>query len=154
MANTAAWAADWASWYGQYLRGTASQTERTQALYQRVIECVARGEIAPKALQDMLGAFYCARGHIYNEKLAQLTLRFFADLVRNVTSYSNEFTQVLIPGASPVPQPPELAASDPTIWFQQLTDYANQQSAPTVAAYRRAHRGSPPATCRPPHPEQ
>jgi hypothetical protein len=136
MAQSAAWAADWANWYGQYLRATASQTDGTQALNQRVMECVARGEIAPKALQEMLGTFYRARGHIYNEKLAQLTMRFFADLVRNVTAYSNELTQVLIPGAAPAPAPPELAASDPTIWFQQLMDYCNHLSAHIARSYR------------------
>ena len=84
----------------------------------------------------MLGAFYRARGHIYNEKLAQLTMRFFAELVRDVTSYSNELTQTLIPGAGPVPPPPEQTSSDPTIWFQQLMDYGNLLSTHIARAYQ------------------
>ena len=136
MASTAAWAAEWSDWYGQYLRNSASQSEKVQDLYQRVVERIARGELAPSALQDMLGAFYRARGHIYNEKLAQLTMRFFADLVKNVTAYSNELAQAVMPGATPTPAPPELTSSDPAIWFQQLMDYYNQLSAHIGRSYR------------------
>jgi hypothetical protein len=63
-------------------------------------------------------------------------MRFFADLVRDVTAYSNELTQVLIPGAAPVPSPPELTSPDPAIWFQQLTDYSSQLSAHIARSYR------------------
>ena len=136
MVNTAAWAADWSGRYSQYLRSTASQSERTQDLYRRLMECIARGELAPQRLQDMLPAFYRARGHVYNERLSQITLRFFADLVRSVTAYSNELMQVLMPGAAAVPAPPELTSSDPTIWFQQLMDYCNQLSAHIARSYQ------------------
>lgn len=135
-ASAAAWASDWSSSYSQYLRSSTSQAEKTQELYQRVMESIARGEIQPAALQDMLAAFYRARANVYNERLAQLTMRFFAELVRNVTAYSNELTQVLIPGAAPVPSPPELSSSDPTIWFQQLTDYSTHLSAHVARSYR------------------
>lgn len=135
-ASTAAWAAEWSGWYSQYLRGAAGQSEKTQDLYQRVMEYIARGELAPAALQDMVGSFYRARGHIYNEKLSHLTTRFFAELVRNVTAYSSELTQAMMPGTTPVPAPPELASSDPTIWFQQLMDYCNQLSAHVARSYQ------------------
>ncbi|HWK68816.1 hypothetical protein [Pseudorhodoplanes sp.] len=135
-AGTIAWANDWSGWYSQYLRATAGAAERTQDLYQRVMERIARGELEPNALQDMLTAFYRQRGHALNEKLSQLTLQFFADLVRNVTAYSNELTQVLIPGTAPVPSPPELTSPDPAIWFQQITDYSTQLSAHIARSYR------------------
>ncbi len=131
-----AWAAEWSTWYTQYLRRAAEQSERTLDLYQRVIDCVSRGELAPSAHQDRLNAFYKTRGATYGAKLSDLTLRFFGGVVQSSTSYSREMSEVVTPNAAPPPPLPRLDPADPARWFQQLADYGRDLSANAATAYQ------------------
>ncbi len=131
-----AWAAEWSTWYTQYLRRAAEQSERTLELYQRVIDCVARGELAPTAHQDRLNAFYKTRGATYGVKLSDVTLRFFSGVVQSSTAYSREMADVLTPDVAPPFPMPTLDPSDPARWFQQLAEYGRELSENAASAYQ------------------
>ena len=100
--------------------------------------CVSRGELGPKALQDLLSVFVQARGAAYANDLAELSMRFFSGLVELSTDYSHELIEAIAPGGmtTPRPAPPQLDASNWSDWLQQLTDYASQQGAEAVGAYQ------------------
>ena len=130
-------AAEWAALYGQYLTRAAGQSARTLELYQQVLERVARGELAPTVLQDMLAGFAQARGTSYTERLTELSMRFFSGMVQISTAYSQDLAELVLPGiAVPLAPPPPFDAADPAGWFQQLTDYAGRLSADAVKTYQ------------------
>ena len=129
--------AEWSAWYAQYLTRTTGQSARTLELFQQVLEYVAKGEIAPTALQDLLPAFAQARGAEYSNKFAQLSYQFFSSLVQVGGVYSQEQAELLTPGfAVPDVGLPQFDSVDPARWFQQLTDYAGQLSARASKAYQ------------------
>ncbi|MGH8315273.1 MAG: hypothetical protein ACRETU_09010, partial [Steroidobacterales bacterium] len=129
--------AEWPSWYAQYLTRATEQSAKTLALYQEVLECVARGELAPTALQELLPRFMQARATDYTGKLTELTTRFFSELVQVGSAYSKELAGLLMPGMT-VPEVPLPAfdAADPVKWLQQLTDYAGQLNARAIKTYQ------------------
>jgi hypothetical protein len=135
-AEAAAWAADWAGWYGRYGVRAAQQSDRTVGLYQGVAAAISCGDLAPNAIQDMLGDFYKARGTRYAERFAALTTRFFSRLVEVAASYSQEMAEAVMPGAPSPPSLPKLDASDPNTWFRQLTDYSHGLSAHIASSYK------------------
>ena len=136
-ANSGSGPAEWPALYSQYLMRSASQSARTLELYQEVMDCIARNELAPKALQDMLTPFVQARGSDYTNKLAEISMHFFSGMVQIGTAYSDELAELAMPGlAEPPLQPPQFDTTDPIRWFQQLNDYANQLSARAVKAYQ------------------
>jgi hypothetical protein len=117
---------------------SAKQSARTLELYQEVMDCIARNELPPTALQDMLAPFVQARGSAYTNKLAEISMRFFSGMVQIGTAYSDELAELAIPGSAEPPlQPPQFDTTDPIKWFQQLNDYANQLSTRAVKAYQR-----------------
>ena len=130
------WPTEWPSLYAQYLTRSASQSARTLELYQEVMDCVARGELAPTVFQDMLASFGQARGAAYTEKLAGLSMRFFSELVKASTAYSNELVELFMPGSWTPPPPPQYDPTNPAQWYQELTNYAGQLSARGVEAYQ------------------
>ena len=73
---------EWLTAYADYLRRAAEQSANTIDLYQQITDCMVRGELAPTATQDMLGSFVQARGTAYSDRLAQLNMRFFSEMVR------------------------------------------------------------------------
>ena len=123
--------------YSQYLMRSASQSARTLELYQEVMDCIARNELAPTVLQDMLGPFVQARGNDYTSRLAEISMRFFSGMVQIGTAYSDELVELAMPGSAEPPlQLPQFDTTDPIRWFQQLNDYANHLNARAVKAYQ------------------
>ena len=98
---------------------------------------MARGELAPTALQELLPRFMQARATAYTGKLTELTTRFFSELVQIGSAYSKELAGLLMPGIT-VPEVPLPAfdAADPVKWLQQLTDYAGQLNARAMKTYQ------------------
>jgi hypothetical protein len=102
------------------------------------MDCIARNELPPTVLQDMLGPFTQARGSAYTNKLGEISMRFFSGMVQIGTAYSDEMAEMALPGSAESPlQPPQFDTTDPIKWFQELNDYANQLSARAVKAYQR-----------------
>jgi hypothetical protein len=135
-AEATAWAAKWSAWYAQYVARAAEQSERTGRLYHGVADAMSRGSLAPNALQDMLAAFYQARGSAYSERLAELTMRFFSRLVETAAAYSKEMTEAVMPGVPAAPPLPKLDPSDANAWFSQLTEYSHSLSAHITTSYK------------------
>ena len=129
--------ADWPTLYAQYLMRSASQSAKSTDLYQKIMECVSRGQLAPTVFRDRLPAFVQTQGTDYATKLAEINTQFFSGMVQLNTTYSHELMDVILPGASIPPiTPPAFDAADPIKWFQQLTDYAGQLNAAAVTAYQ------------------
>lgn len=102
------------------------------------MDCIARNELPPTVLQDMLGPFVQARGSAYTNKLAEISMHFFSGMVQIGTAYSDELAEMALPGSAESPlQPPMFDTTDPIKWYQQLNDYANQLGARAVKAYQR-----------------
>jgi hypothetical protein len=131
------WPTDWPMLYAQYLTRSANQAAKSLELYQEVMDCVARGELAPTVFQEMLTSFAQTRGGAYTDSLAKLGMRFFSGLVQVSTTYSNELAEILSPGftiANPVP--PQYNPANPIQWYQDLTSYANQLSSRAADMYK------------------
>ncbi len=129
--------AEWAAWYAQYLTRSTSQSAKSLELFQQVLECVARGQLAPSALQDLLPGFAQARGAEHANKLTALSSRFFSGLVQIGTLFLQEQAELVTPGIpTSEASPPQFDATDPVKWFQQLTDYAGQLSARAAKIYQ------------------
>nr|UXE45872.1 hypothetical protein Hi04_10k_c5380_00024 [uncultured bacterium] len=94
------------------------------------------GELSAKAMQDMLAAFYQARGSVYSERLAAVTMRFFSRLVETAAAYSKEMTEAVMPGVPAAPPLPKLDSSNATAWFRDLTDYSHSLSAHIATSYK------------------
>jgi hypothetical protein len=135
-ADAATWAADWSSWYGRYSARAAEQSERTVALYQKVADAMARGRLAPTAMQDALGTFYKARGARYTERFATLTTRFFSRMVEMSATYSREIADAVMPGMPSPPALPRLDASEPNAWFRQISEYSHSLSEHISSSYK------------------
>ncbi len=135
-AEAAAWAGKWSAWYAQYVARAAEQSERTGQLYHDVADAMSHGSLAPNALQDMLAAFYQARGSAYSERLAELTMRFFSRLVETAAAYSKEMTEAVMPGVPAAPSLPKLDPTDANAWFRQLTEYSHSLSAHIATSYK------------------
>jgi len=130
-------AGEWFTAYTDYLKRTADQSASTIELYQQVTDSIVRGELPPTATQDMLTAFVQARGTAYSDRLAQLNMRFFSEMVRLSTAYAHELGHAVLPEAAVPPMPPPpFDASDPAGWFQELSDYSQRLSANIAAAYQ------------------
>jgi hypothetical protein len=127
---------EWSAWYGQYVAHTAAQAEKTGQLYRQITDATARGELPATALQDMLGAFYTARGTTYAERLSALSSRFFSRLVETAATYSREMAEGVMPGVPAPPPLPQLDSSDPNAWFHQLTAYGNSLSSHIATSYK------------------
>jgi hypothetical protein len=129
---------EWPALYAQYLLRAAGQSTRASELYQRVLDSVARGELAPTVFKDLAPGFIQARGPDYSLRLAQVSARFFAGMVELDTAATRELSGLMAaageqPGAAP---PPAYDAADPAQWYQALSDYAAQQGAQATAAYK------------------
>jgi len=135
-ADSGALAAEWFAAYNGFLKRTAEQSSGTLDLYQAITERVVRGEMAPTAMQEMLGGFVRSRGNTYSEELAQLNMRFMSEAVRIGTAFASDLTRAVLPHLAPPPPPPPYDASDPAGWFQQVGAYAEQLGASMAAAYR------------------
>ena len=131
-----AFVTEWLTAYADYLRRAAEQSANTLDLYQQITDRMVRGELAPTATQDMLGSFVQARGTAYSDRLAQLNMRFFSEMVRIGTAFAHELGHALLPDAPAPPPVPPFDASDPAGWFQQLGDYAEQLSASIAGTYQ------------------
>ena len=128
---------EWSAWYAQYVarvrRAIASGPE---ICINEVSNAMAHGELAPTAMQDMLGAFYQARGSAYSERLAELTMRFFSRLVETAAAYSKEMTEAVMPGVPAAPPLPKLDPSNANAWFRQITDYSHSLSTHIATSYK------------------
>jgi hypothetical protein len=130
-------AAEWYSWYTQYLTRATGQSARTLELYQEVLECVRRGALAPTALHTLSTGFAQARGTDYAAKLAEVGFRFLRGLMEIGGAYAREQAELAIPGAALPPiKPPQFDAADPMRWFGQLAEYASELNARAVKAYQ------------------
>ena len=129
--------AEWPVLYSQYLTRTASQSARTLELFQEVMDCVARNELASTVLQDALPSFVQARGATYTNQLTEISLRFFSGMIQFSSAYSDELAALVIPEATLSPlQPPQFDMADPSKWYQQLNDYASQLTTRAMTAYQ------------------
>jgi hypothetical protein len=130
-------ATQWSVWYTQYLSRASSHSTKSLQLYQEVLECVSRGQLAPTVLQDLFSGFAQARGTEYTTKLLALSSRFFSGLVRIGAAYSQDQAELVMPGAStPELPPPQFDSNDPARWFQQIAEYAAQLNARVLKAYQ------------------
>ncbi len=116
---------------------SASQSAKSTSLYQKIMECVSRGQLAPTAFRDRLPTFVQTRGTDYANRLAEINTRFFSEMVQLNTTYSHELVDLVWPGVNVPPvTPPAFDAADPIRWFQQLTEYASQLNAAALTAYQ------------------
>jgi hypothetical protein len=115
----------------------ATQSAQMLELYQEVMDSVARNELAATVLQDTQPAFVQARGAAYNNQFAEITMRFFTEMVQIGMTYTDELSDLLMPGVIEQPlQPPQLNIADPILWYQQLNEYVVQLNARAVRIYR------------------
>ncbi len=97
--------ADWPTLYAQYLMRSASQSAKTTELYQQIMDCVARGQLAPTVFRDALPTFAQTRGTAYVNRLAEINTRFLGEMVQLNSIYSQELMELVLPGASAAPTP-------------------------------------------------
>jgi hypothetical protein len=106
-------------------------------LYQDVMDRITGGNLPPTVFQDMLTSFVQARGALYTDQLAELSMRFFGGLVQVSTAYSNELAELVLPGSpAPAPLPPQYDPANPVKWYQELSYYTSQLSARAVEGYQ------------------
>jgi hypothetical protein len=135
--GASALAGEWFMAYTDYLKRASSQSTDTIELYQQLIDRIVKGELSAEESQNLLGAFVRNRGTAYTERLSQVLMRFFTEIVRISSSYGQELGQAVLPGASVPPVPPlSFNMADPTAWFQQLNDYSSRLSASIAASYQ------------------
>lgn len=129
---------EWPALYAQYLLRAANQSTRASDLYQKVFDCLARGELAPTVFRDMLPSFIQTRGPAYTNKLAETTSRFFSSIVELNATASHELVKLVLPGESSTgpDAPPDFDPSNPIRWYQQLTEYAGELNAKAIANHR------------------
>jgi hypothetical protein len=130
-------ATEWAAWYTHLLTRATGQSARTLELYQQILAAIARGELAPTALQDLLPGFLQARGANYTNALTELTTKFYGSLVEIGAAHSRELAELVVPGGSvPDVPPPRFDSTDPLQWFQRLMEYAGQLNARALKIYQ------------------
>lgn len=135
--GTQGWPAEWPTLYAQYLTRSAAQAARSLKLYQDVMDRITGGNLPPTVFQDMLTSFVQARGALYTDQLAELSMRFFGGLVQVSTAYSNELAELVLPGSpAPAPLPPQYDPANPVKWYQELSYYTSQLSARAVEGYQ------------------
>jgi hypothetical protein len=135
--GASALAVEWFTAYAEYLKRAAGQSASTIELYQQITDKIVRGDLAPTATQDLLAPFLQARGTAYSDELAQLNVRFFREMVRIGTAYAHELGQAVLPeSAIPPAPPPAFDPSDPTGWFEDLSDYSQRLGTSMAATYQ------------------
>jgi hypothetical protein len=135
--DSAAATAEWYAAYTASLKRATEQSLETIGLYQEVTDLVVRGDLAPTATQAMLNSFLQARGTAYSQQLGQLLLRFFTDMVRISTAFSNELGQTILPEAAGAHIPfLSFDGNDPAAWFGQLNDFGQRLAASIGGVYQ------------------
>jgi hypothetical protein len=117
------------------LKRSATQSARTLDLYQQVTDLVARQALAPSAMQPTLNAFLQTRGTAYGDRLTQLNMRFFGEMVRISTAYLRGLGHAVRP-EMPLPPPPVFDRSDPARWYRQVTDYSRELGTNATESYQ------------------
>jgi hypothetical protein len=129
-------AADWPTLYSQYLLRVANQSAEMGALYNQVMDRVARNELPPTVLEDRQTAFAQTHGAVYSNQFAEITMQFFTGMLQTGTAYTDELAHLVMPEDIGEPLPPPLNIADPIRWYQQLSDYATELNAQMVRTYQ------------------
>ena len=126
--------AEWSIWYTDYLTRSATQSAKTLELFQDVLQCVSRGQLAPTALQDFMPGFAQARSAQYASKFSELSSRFFSGVVKIGTAYSREQAELLTPGRSG----PDIS---PASSMRQIRSDGSSSSPSSHRPERESHQG-------------
>src|SRR3954454_1366543 len=100
-----------------YLLGASVRSARTLHLFEQVVGCVARQQLDPDALRDMLTRTLEASGAAFATKAAESKARFLASLS----------TSTWLPADDAAP--PAFEPADPIGWFGKLGAYAAERNA-------------------------
>jgi hypothetical protein len=87
---------EWADWYKAVTAFLAEQNRLAFARYQRLLEKVARGEIAPSSIQDYSAKFIQSRGPVYTQATTELNMRFFEGLLELNRKFTDDLFGRLI----------------------------------------------------------
>lgn len=108
-----------------YLLHASFQSASTLRLYEQVLGCVARRQLAPETLREMLTQALHNRGADSAAKAAELGAQFFAGLA----------TSAAWPPVDAA-APHEFDAADPTGWFRRLGTDAMERATRAVQEYQ------------------
>ena len=129
--------ADWSSIYSNFLSRASGQAAATLELYQQALIRVSEGKLEPTVFQTHFPRFIQAHGTQYTNRLSELGSRFLSRLVDLSSSYSREEagSSVSHPG-EPELVPPHFQADSPSLWFEQLAEFAGKLNNRALKAYR------------------
>lgn len=110
--------------YAHYFLRSSARSARMLHLYEQVLGCVARRQLAPEVLRDTLTKILQDRGAESAARAARLSARFFAGLATGAT---------WLPGEAGTP--PAFDPLDPIGWWQKLGAYVADRNARAVRDY-------------------
>jgi hypothetical protein len=111
--------------YAHYVLRAAAYSVRTLHLYEQLIGCVARRQLAPAALRESLTDFLQERGGDPSLGAEELMARFFAGLA----------TMTFLPADAADP-PPDFDPADVLGSFQRVAEHAATRNEQALQAYQ------------------
>ena len=93
-------APDLISRYQDHVSRKITSARETREIYDRLLSRVASGELDPRALDRELNSFLQINGPAYAARIADLSVRFLAGLVRAGGGASSGLFDEMAPGAS------------------------------------------------------
>lgn len=111
--------------FAHYVLRTAAHSVRTLHLYEQVIGCVARRQIAPSAIRESLAALLQDQAAESAATAASVTTRFFVGLA----------SCAFLPAEEADPPPDVEADADAVEWFERLSEHAVKRDVRAVEIY-------------------
>lgn len=111
--------------YTHYLLRASVHSARTLHLFEQVLGCLARRQLAPETLRETLTQVLQNRGAESTARAAELSARFFTGLAANAAYLPADAAAA-----------PELDPLDPAGWFRKLGAYAVERNTRAVQEYQ------------------
>ena len=136
---------DWTSSFQTLTDKAQSSYKYLLSEWQELLKKVARGELAPSALEDRIPQFLQDEGAEFYRRLSALSFELFNGLSELQGNSTNEFIRGLLGNSavagSPTPSPPTIPAADAareewTRWYQGVTAFITEQNEVALSRYQ------------------
>jgi hypothetical protein len=136
---------DWTTSFQALTSKAQSTYKNLLGQWQELLLKVARGELAPSALEDRLPTFLQDEGAEFYRRLSALSFELFNGLSEMQANTTDEFMRGLLGNsaaaetAKPSPPAPPAADAAPeewTRWYQGVTAFLTEQSESALNRYR------------------
>jgi hypothetical protein len=126
--------------YQDYLERKIASIRATRQTYSDVLDRIASGDLDPRVLDRGLNWFWNAYGPDHAVAIAELVMRFLAQVVQLTCEQGRDLVEDLVPGADPpgLAKPPDVDVTDWMSWLTRLVEYADNEQSAQLAALRSA----------------